>query len=117
MSALIRSRNCSVVQLSIAVPTTAKFSESKPSHARLYIAGTSSRFVRSPEAPKMSMTHGSLVGLFVDASAPSERRTWEGSGMPRRSHKRRVLGLRWAVDPLSTTLQPTDVFGGLASPS
>src|SRR5216684_5651922 len=34
----------------------------QPSHARLYRPGISLRFVRSPEAPKITRTHESPVG-------------------------------------------------------
>src|SRR5271169_1172185 len=58
----MRSRNVSVVSGLMAVPSTAKLSDSRPSQARLYKAGTSRRLVRSPEAPKMSMMQGPLGG-------------------------------------------------------
>src|SRR5215471_7360616 len=60
-----------------ATPTTAKFWLSNLSCARLYNEGTSKRRVRSPEAPKMTRTHGSL-GLA--GALPSSCTTVSASG-------------------------------------
>src|SRR5258706_3635201 len=69
---LIFSRNTSVVSGLAAVPSTAKLSESRPTQARLYNAGTSSRLVRSPDAPKTTMMQGSLSGLAFRDSSPGD---------------------------------------------
>src|SRR5262252_5181282 len=60
-----------------ATPTTAKFWLSNLSCARLYNEGINKRRVRSPEAPKMTRTHGSLglVGML-----PSSCMTVSASG-------------------------------------
>src|SRR6516165_9106134 len=63
MSLVIRSRKASPLKSSRAVPTTAKAGGSRPSRWRLYRAGISRRLVRSPEAPKMTITHG-LAGCL-----------------------------------------------------
>src|SRR5712692_11056731 len=56
-----------------AKPMTAKFSESRPPLARLYSAGISLRLVRSPPAPKITMTQGGAgwasPGLCASADA------------------------------------------------
>src|SRR6202050_4479921 len=44
------------------IPRTSNCGFMQPSHARLYRPGISFRFVRSPEAPKMTRTHESPVG-------------------------------------------------------
>src|SRR5277367_4090075 len=44
------------------IPRTSNCGFMQPSHARLYRPGTSFRFVRSPEAPKIIRTHESPVG-------------------------------------------------------
>src|SRR5580700_4706899 len=81
MSAVMRSRKDSVVSGSIAEPRRAKFSESRPSQARLYRAGTSRRLVRSPDAPNTSITHGCAGASVSGASAPDVLRTWASSSM------------------------------------
>src|SRR5262249_8486514 len=59
ISELMRSRKESVVRSSMAMPMIAKSRERSFVPARLYIAGMSFRFVKSPDAPKITITHGS----------------------------------------------------------
>src|SRR5579884_266870 len=59
MSSETLARNSSVVILARANPTTANSRDSSCSLARLYRAGINLRRVRSPAAPKMTMTQGS----------------------------------------------------------
>src|ERR687896_385283 len=57
-----------------ARPRIANCSGRWPDSARLYIAGSSLRRVRSPDAPKMTRTQGSARGLDMAAELRAERR-------------------------------------------
>src|SRR5438094_176903 len=70
ISAVSLSRNASVVIWSKEKPMIANWCESNPSCARFARAGRSFRLVRSPLAPKITMTQGEA---FCGA-------TWECSG-------------------------------------
>ena len=76
------SRNSSSVISLRPEPSTAKLSDNKPSQARLYKAGTSKRLVKSPDAPKITITQGSLGALSPCDSIPIEPMTCELSDIP-----------------------------------
>src|ERR1700676_497651 len=63
ISSLRSARKESVFIWSKAKPTMANCCERRPSCARLIRAGMSLRLVRSPLAPKITITHGEPVGL------------------------------------------------------
>ena len=69
-------RNSSVDIGLRAVPSTAKRSGSMCLVAKAYSAGKSLRLVRSPDAPKITSTHGSGVRLRSSPSSSGFSATW-----------------------------------------
>src|SRR6266576_1840959 len=73
-ASFMRSRNSSSVSGLRAMPTTAKRSGSSRRKASEYSAGNSLRFVRSPDAPKMTRMQGS--GIRRSCSPSSSGFSW-----------------------------------------